>query len=149
MQNDFIIVLAWPEGLTAAAGSWYDKILASNGKYRVGHSALILVNSKTKELHYFDFGRYHTPLGFGRVRDCQTDPDLTLHTKAIISENTIINIKEILFEIKHIKSTHGKGKMYASLLPKVCFQKAYKYAKKVQDKAVKVQRDKRRDPVPR
>ena len=77
MQNDFIIVLAWPEGLTTAAGSWYDKILATNGKYRVGHSALVLVNSKTKKLQYFDFGRYHTPLGFGRARDSQTDPDLT------------------------------------------------------------------------
>ena len=136
MQDDFIIVLAWPEGLTAAAGSWYDKILASNGKYRVGHSALVLVNSKTKELQYFDFGRYHTPLGFGRARDSQTDPDLNLHTKAIISENRIINIKEILFEIKHIKSTHGKGKMYASLLREVCFQKGYKYAKKVQEKGI-------------
>ena len=35
MQNDFIITLAWPEGLVAAAGAWYDSLLAKNGKYRV------------------------------------------------------------------------------------------------------------------
>ena len=43
MQEDYIIVLAWPEGLVASAGSWYDKLFAKNGKYRVGHSALVLV----------------------------------------------------------------------------------------------------------
>ena len=24
MQNDFIIALAWPEGMVSACGSWYD-----------------------------------------------------------------------------------------------------------------------------
>ena len=61
MDNDFIIILAWPEGLVAASGAWYDKwwnpFLNNEGKYRVGHSALALVNSKTKNIHYFDFGR--------------------------------------------------------------------------------------------
>ena len=44
MQSDFIITLAWPEGMVAAPGSWYDKILANKGKYRVGHSAIVLVD---------------------------------------------------------------------------------------------------------
>ena len=78
MQSDFIITLAWPEGMVAAPGSWYDKILANNGKYRVGHSALVVVDSKEKKAHYFDFGRYHTPKGYGRVRDGETDPELSL-----------------------------------------------------------------------
>ena len=30
--KDFIIVLAWPEGLCEPAGSWYDKFFAKNGK---------------------------------------------------------------------------------------------------------------------
>ena len=54
MQKDFIIVLAWPEGMVAAAGAWYDKVFSTNGQYRVGHSALILVNTVTNQLNYFD-----------------------------------------------------------------------------------------------
>ena len=77
MKNDFIITLAWPEGMVVAAGAWYDKIASSNGKYRVGHSALVLINAKTKKTHYFDFGRYHTPKGYGRVRDVDTAQDMT------------------------------------------------------------------------
>ena len=46
MQNDFIIALAWPEGMVTRAGAWYDFLFAKNGKYRVGHSALVLVQRK-------------------------------------------------------------------------------------------------------
>ena len=55
MQNDFIIALAWPEGMVTRAGAWYDFLFAKNGKYRVGHSALVLVQRKTGKLCYFDF----------------------------------------------------------------------------------------------
>ena len=82
MNKDLLIILAWPEGMTTAAGAWYDKYFAKNGKYRVGHSALVLVNSTTRKLHYFDFGRYHTPLGFGRIRDSETDPDISINQLA-------------------------------------------------------------------
>jgi len=133
MQKDFIIVLAWPEGMVAAAGGWYDKVLSTNGKYRVGHSALILVNSATNELNYFDFGRYHSPFGFGRTRDLETDPDITLKSKPIISDNSIVNIKEILFEISNLKATHGHGSVYASILKNIDFNKAYKKAKEIQN----------------
>ena len=53
MQNDSIIVLAWPEAMVAGANSWYDKYFSSKGKYRVGHSALILVNHAKEKLFYF------------------------------------------------------------------------------------------------
>ena len=59
INKDFIIVLAWPEGMVTAPDSWYDKIASTNGKYRAGHSAIVLINSTTKKSHYFDFGRYH------------------------------------------------------------------------------------------
>ena len=86
MKNDFIIALAWPEGMVAAPGSWYDKIASKNGKYRVGHSALALVDSSTSKIYYFDFGRYHTPDGFGRIRDIETDPDTGIKQKAKMGE---------------------------------------------------------------
>ena len=31
MQNDFIIALAWPEGMVSAAGAWYDFYLLKMG----------------------------------------------------------------------------------------------------------------------
>ena len=134
MQKDFIIVLAWPEGLVIAAGAWYDSVLATNGKYRVGHSALVLVNATTNQLHYFDFGRYHTPMGFGRVRDIETDPDVSLQAKALIKDNTITNIEEIIVELSGSKVTHGEGKLFASVLSNISFEKAHKYAKDIQDR---------------
>ena len=136
MQKDFIIVLAWPEGMVAAAGGWYDKVLSTNGQYRVGHSALILVNTTTNQLNYFDFGRYHSPFGFGRARDLETDPDISLKSKPIISENSIINIDEILLEIYSLKATHGHGSVYASILKNIDFNKAYKKAKEIQNRGL-------------
>ena len=133
MQKDFIIVLAWPEGMVAAAGAWYDKVLSTNGQYRVGHSALILVNTATNQLNYFDFGRYHSPFGFGRVRDLETDPDISLKSKPIILGNSIDNIKEILLEISNLKATHGHGTLYASILKNIDFNKAYEKAKEMQN----------------
>ena len=134
MGKDFIIVLAWPEGMCAAAGSWYDKFFAKNGKYRVGHSALALVDSATCIIHYLDFGRYHTPDGFGRIRDTETDPDAGIKQKAKINGDEINNIKEILIEISNNKSYHVEGTLYSSVINGVNCNTALKYAKKWQEK---------------
>lgn len=136
INSDFIIVLAWPEGETTAAGAWYDSFCATNGKYRVGHSALILINSENKELLYFDFGRYHTPTGFGRVRDKETDPDIGIPISAEIEDNRIKNIEEILVHTKNKKANHGEGKLYASILNNVNFISSYRFAKKIQEKGI-------------
>ena len=77
-NSDFIITLSWPGGEISAVGSWYDKILGLNRKYSIGHTAIVLINSITSEIYYLDFGRYHTPIGFGRVRDIETDPESTV-----------------------------------------------------------------------
>ena len=135
MQNDFIITLAWPEGMVKAAGSWYDNILSLDGEYRVGHAALVLINSTTRKAHYFDFGRYHTPEGYGRVRDVETDLDVAV-IDAVISSGRIENINEILLYLKHMKSTHGEGKMYASILSNVDFKLAFNKAKGMQKKGM-------------
>lgn len=135
MKNDFIITLAWPEGMVSAPGSWYDKILSNNGKYRVGHSAVVLINSKTQKAYYFDFGRYHTPEGYGRARDVETDPELGL-IDPIIKNKEIANIQAILRQLSSIKATHGEGKMYASLLMNVDFENSFATAKHIQKKGI-------------
>ena len=131
MQNDFIITLAWPEGMVTASGAWYDKILSKNGKYRVGHSAVVLINSETSKSHYFDFGRYHTPQGFGRARDVETDGDLAL-IDAVIKNGKILNIEELLLTISKTKATHGEGRMYAAVIKGANFQNAFSTAKNIQ-----------------
>ena len=128
-------MLAWPEGYVRAAGAWYDKFFSINGKYRVGHSAAVLINSKEKKAYYFDFGRYHTPNGYGRVRDEETDPDLVL-PRVNIKSNQIVNLNEILVFLSKLKSTHTEGRLYASVLSEVAFFDAYNYAKKVQNKGM-------------
>ncbi len=69
LNSDFIITLEWPEGKIASVESWYDKILELNRKYKIGHTAVILINSLTKKAYYYDFGRYDNPSGTGRVRN--------------------------------------------------------------------------------
>jgi hypothetical protein len=81
MFSGFALALAWPETLCKQAGSWYDyhmHYLGINkkGYYKVGHSALVLVNQSSGNCQYFDFGRYHAPHGLGRVRSERTDNDL-------------------------------------------------------------------------
>ena len=140
-KSDFIIPLAWPETMVMSTGAWYDYLMnklgfLKNEKYRVGHSAALLVNSKTGKVSYFDFGRYHTPIHFGRVRDEETDNELQLQTIANCKRETILNIDNILTEIAGNKSNHGEGTMYASILKGVEYNKAYIYAKKMQKKGV-------------
>ena len=128
-------MLAWPEGYVSAAGAWYDKFFSINGKYRVGHSAAVLINSKEGKAYYFDFGRYHTPKGYGRVRDEETDPDLVLPDINIKSDK-IVNLNDILVFLSKLKSTHGEGRLYASVLSEVSFFDAHNYAKKLQNKGM-------------
>ena len=110
-------------------GSWYDKILGLNRKYSIGHTALILINSITNEIYYVDFGRYHSPIGFGRVRDVETDPNLTIKNTVRIKNNSINSIDKIIKEISEKKSTHGEGKLYYKILKNISFKKGWKYAK--------------------
>ncbi|MFC0263733.1 DUF6695 family protein [Fontibacter flavus] len=131
-KKGFAIILAWPQTFCKQAGGWYDPILgllgiSKNHYYQVGHAAVVLVNADNGTLHYFDFGRYHTPFGFGRVRSEKTDPDLKMAQKANISYGSILNLTEILIELKNRKACHGKGNLYGSLI-EVDFSLAYKKA---------------------
>jgi len=133
-----IIVLAWPDTKVVNEGKWYDTPMRwigaiKNGYYTAGHAAFLLVNHKTSALHYFDYGRYHTPLKYGRVRDKFTDPDVAINIKAIIRHNNIENINEILLDRFNNHACHGTGRLTAALVKNVDFKKAYKKAKSMQN----------------
>jgi hypothetical protein len=140
MNKDAIIMLAWPETPAIQVGSWYEPVMKllgfnKNGYYKAGHSALVLVNYSSTELHYFDFGRYHTPVKFGRVRNQDTDPNLKISIKANFdTENKLVNLDKILLYLSKQKDFHGKGKMYASVYYGINYNKAFSFAKKQQNK---------------
>lgn len=138
--DGFAIALAWPETKCKQAGAWYDPLLYylginKNGYYKIGHSAVVIINKKTKDCHYFDFGRYHSPHGYGRVRSSDSDDDLFIETKAIISDDNmeILNLDEILTELYSNTSTHGDGRILGKSTA-IDFSKAMRYASKLQNK---------------
>ncbi len=132
----FAVALAWPKVWAKEAGDGYDRLMRGlgfndGGFYRVGHAALVLVNAADSSCHYFDFGRYHAPVGMGRVRSADTDHDLVIASKAVLDGKHILNIDEILCEVQSNASTHASGPMYASYV-RIDFSKAEQAAKKMQ-----------------
>lgn len=134
-----IISLAWPDTKVVKEGKWYDVPMTwigaiKNNHYSVGHAAFLLINHADGLVHYFDFGRYHTPLKHGRVRDKHTDPDIEVKQKALFREGEIDNLHQILKEVAGNKSTHGSGRMTASIVKGIDFTKAWNKVKSVQDR---------------
>lgn len=138
-NNGYAIALAWPETYCKQAGAWYDPLtfylgINANHHYKVGHAAVILVNGRSGKCHYFDFGRYHAPFGYGRIRNQTTDDDLKISTKAIISDaGSIVNIHKILSELYHNPSCHGSGIIHATYA-KIRFDLAFNTALKMQQR---------------
>ena len=124
MSGGFAIAIAWPETVCRGAGSWYDVPMSilgirKAGYYKVGHAAVVLVNTQSQLCHYFDFGRYLTPIGMGRVRSATSDHGLQIRSKATVSicGAQITNISEILTELNANPTTHGAGPLVASVTP--------------------------------
>jgi hypothetical protein len=134
------IAIAWPETWCKQSGGWYEWMtsglgISKNHYYKAGHAALVLVDGENERCYYFDFGRYHSPFDHGRARGENTDPDLTVYTKPIISSNgkELLNFKEILMELQLNPSCHGEGKLHASYSP-INFEKAYAKALEMQNR---------------
>ncbi|MGB0888122.1 MAG: DUF6695 family protein [Vicingaceae bacterium] len=135
-----IVVLAWPETKVIHEGKWYDEpmrwvgAIDKNGYYSAGHAALLLINNSSGEIQYFDFGRYQTPMKYGRVRSKLTDPDIAMKHQAIIKDGAIQNLEEILLERYHNKACHGKGRLTAAIVKNIDHQKALNKVIKMQAK---------------
>jgi len=134
--NGIAIALAWPQTFCKQAGAWYDPLMnllkiSKNNYYKVGHAALVLIQNGSEQCHYFDFGRYHAPKGFGRVRSKETDYELELKTIPKISGNELLNYSEILTELQGSDVFHGDGDLHASYI-KVNFSKAFQKATEMQ-----------------
>ena len=137
-HTGFAIAIAWPETWCKQSGAWYDGLMlrlkiSKHHYFKVGHAALVLIDSNTGKCHYFDFGRYHTPFQHGRVRSEKTDDRLKMETNARISEDSlrIENFNEILTELQQNPECHGEGNIHASY-GQVNFKKAFNKASLMQ-----------------
>lgn len=139
--DGFAVALAFPSTYCKQAGAWYDHLLnrlriANNNFYKVGHAAVLLIDTNNQKCHYFDFGRYHAPYQYGRVRSEETDHELGIETGAKFSKNfsKITNFNEILTELQSRDVFHGAGDLHASYT-KIHFKKSYDKAIQMQEKS--------------
>lgn len=134
--HDLAIILAWPDATIRGDEAWmmfFRKIgLVKNLNFKVGHTGVILVDSRNSSLLYYDFGRYIAPRGLGRARSPFSDPRLRLRTKAQIlnkQRGEIANLQEIAEELEEIKAgTQGEGRLFFSVATGINFFRAKKYA---------------------
>lgn len=132
------IALAWPQTYCKQPGAWYDPItlllgINKNNYYKVGHAALVLIDPENSNAYYFDFGRYHSQYKHGRVRSAETDHDLAMTTRPVLSPDhtKLENFREILTELQNNSACHGEGELYAAYCP-INFKLAYTKAKQMQ-----------------
>jgi hypothetical protein len=139
-STGIILTLAYPETIVMVADEWYSPFMKYIGigkknYVRAGHAALVLINIETGILEYHDFGRYITSEPNGRVRGKTTDHELDFPIKAILKNNKIENLNEILkFLATHPKLTHGDGKLIASVCDKVNYKAAKEHITMMQER---------------
>lgn len=134
MYTGKIIVLAFPDTFVTMSTEWICKILPLMGlgtkEYiKAGHAALVLIENETGKARYFDFGRYVTPKGHGRVRGANTDAELHIPIAPNISiKNELQNLDEILIWLHaNPLKTHGDGRLLASVCDSIDFNKAKEF----------------------
>ncbi len=140
MKSDAVIIaLAYPDTFVRVSEEFVCKIFPLFGvgtrEYlKAGHAALVLVKKDSGEAFYFDFGRYVTPLGKGRVRSFETDQELKIPiTGRFDTFENLSNVEDFLLYLEaHPEKTHGKGKLIASVSDGIHFETAIQFIKKIQ-----------------
>ncbi|MFT4847680.1 MAG: hypothetical protein ACI83B_000201 [Sediminicola sp.] len=129
-----IIVLAHPDTFVKVTDEWICRFLPLVGlgtreHIKAGHAALVLIENKTGDSFYYDFGRYVTPAGYGRVRGANTDAELELPiTAKFTNSNSLKNLDEFLLWLdSNPQKTHGDGRLLASVCDIVDFKLAQKH----------------------
>ncbi|MEZ4858661.1 MAG: DUF6695 family protein [Flavobacteriaceae bacterium] len=136
-----IVVLAYPDTFVKMSDEWICKFLPLVGlgtkEYiKAGHAAQVLIENKTGNAFYYDFGRYITPKGYGRARSVKTDAELEIpFLMKLDSENTITNLEDLLLWLEaHPEKTHGEGRLLASVCNFIDFDKAKNFVDSLQNR---------------
>lgn len=102
--------------------------LGTKTHIKAGHAALVLIENETGIAQYFDFGRYITPKGKGRVRGANTDVELKVDVKGKIVDGKLENLDEFLLWLDaYPEKTHGSGRLVASICESIDYDKALAY----------------------
>lgn len=132
--DGIIIILSYPDTVVRPAYRefsskiWHKIGIGNKHAVQAGHAALLLIKKDNPEIKYFDFGRYITSDGNGRVRSSETDNELYIPLKASYKNNTLTNLENILFWIeRHPEKTHGSGRLIASVNYNIDYDKALKF----------------------
>ncbi|SDS13946.1 hypothetical protein SAMN05216503_2093 [Polaribacter sp. KT25b] len=134
LENAIIVILSYPDTVVRPAywessSKFWPKIgIGSEHAVQAGHAALLLIKKNESEIKYFDFGRYITSYGNGRVRSVATDPELHIPLKATFKNNKISNLDNILLWLeKHPEKTHGEGRLIASINDEINYDNALQF----------------------
>ncbi|MGY5351905.1 DUF6695 family protein [Wenyingzhuangia sp. IMCC45533] len=134
VADGVIVVLSYPDTVVRPAYTEFSSkiwpFFGVGGKDAVqaGHAALLLINKQSRSVDYYDFGRYITSFGYGRVRSKDTDVELQIPLKAVFEEGKLQNIDELLLWLDaHPEKTHGEGRLVASVNYSINYHKALKY----------------------
>lgn len=133
-SDGILIILSYPDTVVRPAyrefsSKIWPKIgIGSKHAVQAGHAALLLIKKNETEIKYFDFGRYITTNGYGRVRSVETDPELLVPLKAKFENDELVNLKEILLWIEHHpEKTHGSGRLIAGIHHQIDYDKALSF----------------------
>lgn len=133
MQNSdgIIILLSYPDTFVRPAywehSSKIRPLIGVGKKHalKAGHAALLLLQKNKSEINYFDFGRYITSYGNGRLRAKETDPEVAFSIPAKFKNNELLNLEEILLYLENNpEKTHGDGRLVAGVHEEIDFNKA-------------------------
>ncbi|WP_459210635.1 DUF6695 family protein [Aquimarina rhabdastrellae] len=110
--------------------------LGKKNYIKAGHAALVLIENATGHAAYYDFGRYITPKGHGRVRSALTDVELEIpFTMQLTPDRQLVNLDELLLWLEaHPDKTHGSGRLVASVCDEIDYHKAKEYLDYMQGK---------------
>lgn len=139
-QRGKILVLAYPDTFVRMSDEWQCRVLPKLGLgtsdyIKAGHAALVLIDDETQEANYYDFGRYVTPNGKGRVRSALTDVELRLPFRADLVSGELKNLEEFMVWLStNPKKTHGEGRLLASVCDNVDINKARRFVLDLQAK---------------
>ena len=141
IENAIIVILSFPDTIVRPAywesfsRIWPKIGIGNQHAIQAGHSALLLIKKNEPEIKYFDFGRYITSYGNGRVRSYETDPEIYIPLEASFKDSTLTNLNDILLWLeKHPEKTHGEGRLIASVNHKINYEKAITFIDNLIDK---------------
>lgn len=141
MVSGLIVILSYPDTVVRPAYTEFSSkifpLIGVGSKHAVqaGHAALLLIEKETGNVDYYDFGRYITSFGYGRVRSKETDVELEVPLKAVLDDGKLINIKELLLWLEaRPDKTHGDGRLVAGVNYEIDYKKAKAYIEGLQNR---------------